>query len=105
MDSSEPWLAASPDAIVTDLTLGVQDRGCLGVKCPLTCEKITFQDACSRMSFCLTKQGTKMFLSKQHGYFYQIQTQMHVICLQWCDFVVWSPMQESFIQRVKYDFS
>ena len=44
--SSESWLAASPDAIVTDFFSGGQDRGCLEVKCPLTCEKMTFHNAC-----------------------------------------------------------
>ena len=46
-----------------------------------------------------------MVLSRQHGYFYQIQTQMHITRLQWCDFVIWSPIQEPFVQRVKYDVS
>ena len=30
---------------------------------------------------------------------------MHVTKLHWCDFVIWSPVQEPFVQRVKYDFS
>ena len=37
--------------------------------------------------------------------FYQVQTQMHVTCLIWCDFVVWSPTQDPFVQRVQYDAS
>ena len=28
---------------------------------------------------------------------------MHVISLQCCDFFVWSPMREPFIQRIKYE--
>ena len=28
---------------------------------------------------------------------------MHVTHLPWCDFAVWSPVQEPFIQRVRYD--
>ena len=106
VDSSESWLAASPDGIVTGLTSGGQDRGCLEVKCPLSCEKMTFHNVCSTVSsFCLTEDGAQMFLSKEHAFFYQIQTQMHVTKLHWCDFVIWSPVQEPFVQRVKYDFS
>ena len=30
---------------------------------------------------------------------------MYVTHLPWCDFAVWSPAQEPFIQRVKYDAS
>ena len=104
--SSESWLAASPDAIVTDVTLGGQDRGCLEVKCPLTCEKMTFHNACRAVpSFCLTEDGAQMFLLKEHAYFYQMQTQMYVTDLHWCDFVIWSPIQEPFVQRIKYDVS
>ena len=29
--------------------------------------------------------------------------QMRVANLQWADFVVWSPVDESFVQRIKYD--
>lgn len=42
-------------------------------------------------------------LSKLHAYYFQIQTQMHVTSLQWCDFFVWSPMGEPFIQRIDYE--
>ena len=38
--SSEPWLAASPDGIVVDMSLSSQRRGCIEVKCPLVCEKL-----------------------------------------------------------------
>jgi len=36
-------------------------------------------------------------------YFYQVQTQLHVIGLTWCDFCVWSPVGEPFVQRIEYD--
>jgi len=32
IDKVLPWLAASPDGIVTDLTC--HDKGCLEIKCP-----------------------------------------------------------------------
>lgn len=55
-------------------------------------------------AFCLVvERDGNVCLSKSHSYFYQIQTQMHVTCLQWCDFVVWSPLHEPFVQRIKYD--
>ena len=36
-------------------------------------------------------------------YFYQVQTQLHVTGLHWCDFCVWSPIGEPFVQRIEYD--
>lgn len=98
VDISLPWLAASPDGIVMDPKHG---RGCLEVKCPLSCEAITVQEACRKLTaFCLIEQKGIINLSKLHSYFYQVQTQMHVTN---CDFVVWSPVGALFIERIEYD--
>lgn len=99
-----PWLAASPDAIVVDPTQDHQKRGCLEVKCPYACEKILFATACKNVpGFCLVLINNEMFLSKTHSYFYQVQTQIHVTHLPWCDFVVWSPIQDLSVECVYYD--
>ena len=39
VDTSAPWLAASPNRIVSDSTQKENKKGCLEVKCPLACEK------------------------------------------------------------------
>ena len=44
-----------------------------------------------------------MQLSSAHSYYYQIQTEMHVTRLPWCDFVVWSPIEDPLVQRVYYN--
>ena len=104
IDPSEPWLAASPDGIAVETTLSSQNKGCLEVKCPLVCEKTAFADACKSVTgFCLVQCDGRIQLSKSHGYHYQIQTQMHTTHFPWCDFVVWSPTQEPFVQHVSYD--
>ena len=105
VDALLPWLAASPDAIVSDPTLKEDSKGCLEVKCPLSCENLSIFKACRTVAaFCLVvERDGNMCLSKSHSYFYQLQTQMHVTSLQWCDFVVWSPLHEPFVQRIKYD--
>ena len=41
VDASVPWLEGSPDGIVLDPTQSEHKRGCLEVKCPFTCEKMT----------------------------------------------------------------
>ena len=50
IDPAEPWLAASPDKIVIESTSSGQSKGCLEVKCPLTCEKTAFADACKSVA-------------------------------------------------------
>lgn len=82
------------------MSLNDQNKGCLEVKCPLVCEKMAFADASKTVTgFALCQ----MCLSKSHGFYYQIQTQMHITHLPWCDLVVWSPYQEPFMQHVQYD--
>jgi len=104
VDKTLPWLAASPDGIVFDPSEKDNKRGCLEVKCPFSCEKKTVLEANRSVpAFCLIEQGGGIFLSKSHGYYYQVQTEMHVTNSKWCDFVVWSPLDQPFIQRIHYD--
>ena len=105
VDESSPWLAASPDGIVLDPTQsGDNQNGCLEVKCPILCQKSLISDVCRKSSsFCLKEENGEIRLSTTHAYYYQIQTEMHVTRLQWCDFVVWSPIEDTFVQRVYYN--
>ena len=53
VDHSMPWLAASPDAIVSDFSEPVHKRGCLEVKCPYVSETQTIENACKMVKgFC-----------------------------------------------------
>ena len=104
VDHSMPWLAASPDAIISDFSEPIHKRGCLEVKCPYVCETQTIENACKTVKgFCLRTVEGQIQLSKSHLYYYQVQTQMRVTKVQWCDFVVWSPIDEPFVQRITYD--
>ena len=67
-------------------------------------KKITVREACRKVTaFGLVEQDGVMSLSKYHSYFYQVQTQMSVTKCKWCDFVVWSPVDAPFVQRIEYD--
>ena len=72
VDKELPWLAASPDAIVTDFSKASHRKGCLEVKCPYVCERQTVTDARKNVSgFYLADVDGKTELSKSHMYFYQ----------------------------------
>jgi len=100
-------LAASPDGIVLDPSQSSDNqKGCLEVKCPILCETSLISDVSRRNStFCLKDKNGEMQLSTTHAYYYQVQTEMHVTRVQWCDFVVWSPIDDTFVQRVYYNKS
>ena len=51
----------------------------------------------------MVESSGSLHLSKSHTYFYQVQTEMYVTSTQWCDFVVWSPNEDPFVERINYD--
>ena len=95
-----PWLAATPDSVIE---VG-QDTGCLEVKCPFVCSNKSFSVAAVEVpSFCLEENNGRLQLRRKHQYFYQIQTQLFVTQMLWCDFVVWSPNEGIVVERISYD--
>ena len=44
----------------------------------------------------------KIFIKEKHPYYSQVQMQMDVTGLKFCDFVVWSS-KETFVTRIKFD--
>lgn len=95
-----PWIGASPDGMVTCTCHG---DGVLEIKCPFNSRDRSLNESCRDSSFCLCigEDGT-MELKTDHKFMYQVQVQMHVSMVSYCDFIVWTP-QEFFIQRIKYD--
>ena len=62
------------------------------VKCPYRCKAISFKKASQDSTFCLTNTAEGKFTLKTgHAYYYQIQLQMEVCQVKYCDFIVWSP--------------
>lgn len=85
-----PQLAASPDRLVfCECCMG----GCLEVKCPylLKSGNIDINEYVEFKSSCLYKHNEEIFLKKDHTYYYQVQMQIFVSNLLYCDFVIWSP--------------
>jgi len=73
------------------------------VKCPFVCSNKPFSVAAVEVpSFCFEEKNGKLQL-KRKQYFYQIQTQLFVTQMLWCDFVVWSPNECIVVERINYD--
>ncbi|XP_021170857.2 uncharacterized protein LOC105924198 [Fundulus heteroclitus] len=111
IDSERPWLAASPDGIVTDRRTG-QRLLCLEVKCPYKHRNRSVEDACREdPAFCLQLQDEDQrspdeppvyVLKTSHTYFTQIQVQLAVTGLQQADLVVFTT-KETAIVPVEFD--
>ncbi|XP_069029208.1 uncharacterized protein [Embiotoca jacksoni] len=111
IDAQRPWLAASPDGIVTDSRTG-QWLLCLEVKCPYKHRQRRVEDACrDDRAFCLEIQDedgrepgqTPIYrLKTSHSYFTQIQCQLAVTGLQRADLVVFT-LKETAVVPVTFD--
>ena len=50
-----------------------------------------------------TSKNATLELKTTHAYYFQIQFQLAVTGLKWCDFVLWSPIGKPNIERVRRD--
>lgn len=81
-----PWLGASPDGILTC------EMGVLEVKAPSSLQNSTLMEKSKEDStFCLQEVEGKLSLRRDHQYFYQVQTKIHLTQASYCDFAVWGP--------------
>ena len=99
---SYPHLGASPDRILTCDCCG---SGVLEVKCPFLCKQKTIMEASEDPKFCLTKDvdDVTYVLKSSHSYYYQIQLQLLLCEVGYCDFVVWAESELVHL-RIKPDF-
>ena len=86
LDPSSPFVGASPDGIVECSCCGC---GVLEIK-PYTCEYQSFEDRADENSFFLEVDDSRnLRLKESHPYYYQVQLQMKLYGVRYCDFVVW----------------
>ncbi|XP_034064746.1 uncharacterized protein LOC117541720 isoform X1 [Gymnodraco acuticeps] len=90
---STPWLGASPDGVVFDPTEYPQ-FGLVEFKCPnvpnyVDCKYVQMECGSPK-------------LKKSHAYYWQVQGQLLVSGMQWCDFVVWA-QEDYLVQRIYTD--
>ena len=101
-----PYLGASPDGKVFDPACLSAKYGLLEVKCPFSKKANTLEQAAADPTFYLEKNGSSFHLKKEHtaGYFAQVQGQLAITGLSWCDFCVYlSDSDEMCVDRIYYD--
>ncbi|KAL2099147.1 hypothetical protein ACEWY4_005627 [Coilia grayii] len=88
-----PWLYALPDGIIFDPTehpqFGLTVMKCLSAKSHVEC---TYLEVDSGL----------VQLKKTHQYYWQVQGQLLITGMQWCDFVVFA-QDDFFVQRIYVD--
>ena len=100
------YIAASPDRLVYDPASDPHIHGLLEVKCPLTLyqQDLTPREACEQIeSFCCQVTSGEVRLKRSHRYYTQVQGQLGVTGLTWCDFVIWAGPGRMSIERIDFD--
>ena len=103
-----PFLGASPDGKVIDPGF-IFPHGLLEIKCVFRDSHKTIQEKCADTSFYLKKEGDDFQMNHETSeqgkkYYAQIQMQLALIGLPWCDFCVFmSGSKEMAVVRVYFD--
>ena len=84
-----PFLGASPDGLVFCDCCG---KGLCEIKCPYKYKDAMLVAAAVESSFCLKydDNGVDLCLDTVHAYYYQVQCQLFVTGVEYCNFVVWT---------------
>ena len=100
VNPSFPWLGASPDGLVKDPS--EKSIGLLEIKCPFTHRFSTVEETCSDTSFFATITDGQVTLKEDHKHYFQIQGQMALSKVPWCDLVIYTH-QNFLIQRLQFN--
>lgn len=91
IDINHCYLGASPDGVT-------ESGGIVEVKCPITAEFMTIEQATETLkTFCIDKRTKK--LKRSHNYWFQIQGQLHVSGKNFCDFIIWTK-KDLYVERI-----
>ena len=93
-----PFLGASSDGIITCANADLNVVGCLEVKCAFSVDgesvvNLTPNEIADKFGkkFCLQKgDDGELHLSTDHMYYAQVQGELNILGVDWCDFVVYS---------------
>lgn len=95
-----PYFVGSPDGIGSCSCHG---KGSVLIKCMKILETTaSFEVLTVKPNNILNRTGNRFVLERNHELFYQVQLQINLISLQYCDLVLWSP-KDTLIIRVEPD--
>ena len=99
-----PYLGASPDWFVSLQKDGVVEHGLVEVKSLSKHAIFTPLQAASMPNSFYSIENGQVILDIGHAYYYQVQGQLAVCEMDWCDMVIWTPSGME-CQRIYRDLS
>ena len=107
-----PYLGASPDGLILDedsKATGIIEIKCLKVLKEMSVDELIEHIKQNKVSStllgrqCFTVVGESLILKECHMYYYQVQLQLLITELPFCDFILHSPKGPPSIQRIVPD--
>ena len=100
-------LGTSPDGLVLCTSVDTLCNGCLEIKCPYSIDgsvtvKLSPQCIAEKFGdkfFMKSRRDGSLYLPHDHVYYAQVQGEMAILGVEWCDFVVYSN-EEIVIDRI-----
>lgn len=100
INATYPYFAASTDGLVS---CNCHGKGCVEVKCYKVLEFGGSFDILTRKpKNVLNKMGDNFSMEQDHELFYKLQMQIHLCEVEYCELVIWSPVN-TLILRVDAD--
>lgn len=86
-----PYFTVSCDGLVS---CNCHGNGCIEIKCLRTVESgDSFDVLTLKPNNILNRVENDYFLERNHEFYYKVQMQINLGDLEYCDFVVWSPIK------------
>lgn len=101
INPSFPFLGASPDGKVYDPSVDIKE-GILEIKCPFKYRDETPVEACSHPDFFCELIDGHLKLKKNSLHYSQVQGQMAICQVEWCDFVIYTKAGLN-VERISFD--
>ena len=103
VSTEHPFIGASPDGKISCKCCG---DGLIEVKCTFKYRDVTpiADIALSDSTYFLKQHPStgKVILNRCHKYYYQVQAQLHICNLSYCDFICWT-QKGIFVERIQKD--
>ena len=104
--ANTPFLGASPDRIIEYTDDGKKMKGVLEIKCPASDKwrPLSPDECCQDSGFYaeLNSATGHLKLKHNHKYYRQVQGQLALTGLEWCDFVIWN-LGRIAVERICFD--
>ena len=96
------WYGASPDSVTY---YSCCKDGCLEVKCSLSLKEKSLKEEIHKGLFYVTyDSGSEIYkLNRAHQYYFQVQLEIYTLKVEFCNFMVWTPMKFSIIRIDRND--